>query len=189
LPSTRTGNCGRQGNWPVIATVRSAVVAFGESCERLRRQVQHAALEHLADAIGRFTVAGAQERRRAGRLEFHDLLVLARAVLRDPEHGPSVRAAVQDRYQRLMLDEFQDTDPVQVELAALVAADPAVEVLDWRAAEVDPGRLFFVGDPKQSIYRFRRADVGVYLAARAHLAGSVHQLTTNFRSRPPSSIG
>ncbi|MGI8758982.1 MAG: UvrD-helicase domain-containing protein, partial [Acidimicrobiales bacterium] len=181
-PSTRVGNCGRQKSWPVVATVRAAVAAFGESCERLRHEVQHVALEHLADAIGRFTVAGAQERRRAGRLEFHDLLVLARAVLRDPVHGPSVRAAVRDRYQRLLLDEFQDTDPVQVELAALVAADPAVEVLDWRAAEVDPGRLFFVGDPKQSIYRFRRADVGVYLAARAHLAGSVHQLTTNFRT-------
>ncbi len=184
-PSTKVTRVGRQGSWRSIEGVRDAVAALGERCDAIRRDVQNVAIGHVADAIGRFTVAGAEERRRAGRLEFHDLLVLARAVLRDPEHGPAVRAAVRDRYQRLLLDEFQDTDPIQVELATLLAADPGDEAGDWRKAKVEPGRLFFVGDPKQSIYRFRRADIEVFLAARERLAASVHRLTTNFRTTAP----
>ncbi|MEA3075869.1 MAG: CRISPR-associated exonuclease Cas4 [Actinomycetota bacterium] len=184
-PSTKVGNIGRTGSWPDVGSVRSAVGQVGERCDALRRSVQQAAIAHLADAIGRFTVAGAEERRKAGQLEFHDLLVLARQVLRDPVHGPSVRAAVRDRYQRLLLDEFQDTDPIQVEMATLLAADPSAEPGGWRDAVVEPGRLFFVGDPKQSIYRFRRADIEVFLAARDRLAGSLHRLTTNFRTTAP----
>ena len=181
-PSKKVGNVGRKGSWPDIGEVRVAVAEFGDRCDALRRQVQQVAIGHVADAIGRFTVASAEERRGAGRLEFHDLLVLARAVLRDPEHGPAVRAGVRHRYQRLLLDEFQDTDPIQVELATLLAVDPGREAGDWRDAVVESGRLFFVGDPKQSIYRFRRADIEVFLAARDRLAGSVQRLTTNFRT-------
>lgn len=181
-PSMRVGNVGRMGSWPDVVEVRLAVMVLGERCDALRREVQQVAIGHLADAIGRFTVAGADDRRRAGQLEFHDLLVLARAVLRDPEHGLAVRAALRDRYQRLLLDEFQDTDPIQVELATLLATDPSEEAGDWRDATVEPGRLFFVGDAKQSVYRFRRADIAVFLAARDRLAGSVHRLTTNFRT-------
>ncbi|MGH9188613.1 MAG: UvrD-helicase domain-containing protein [Acidimicrobiales bacterium] len=186
-PSTKVGNTGRKESWARgdVVGVRAAVAALGERCDVIRREVQQVAIGHMADAIGRFTVAGAEERRRAGRLEFHDLLVMARAVLRDPDHGAAVRAAVRDRYQRLLLDEFQDTDPIQVELATLLAVDPAKEPGDWRDATVEPGRLFFVGDPKQSIYRFRRADIEVFLAARDRLAGSVHRLTTNFRTTVP----
>jgi ATP-dependent helicase/nuclease subunit A len=184
-PSTKVRNLGRSGSWPDVVSVRDAVARVGDRCELLRRSVQHAAIAHLADAIGRFTVASAEERRQAGKLEFHDLLVLARQVLRDPVHGPSVRAAVRDRYQRLLLDEFQDTDPIQVEIATLLAADPAASPGGWRDAVVEPGRLFFVGDAKQSIYRFRRADIEVFLAARDQLAGSLHRLTTNFRTTAP----
>ena len=137
----------------------------------------------------RFTLAAAGERRDAGRLEFHDLLVLARSLLRDPEHGPAVRARLHARYQRLLLDEFQDTDPIQIELAVLIAAaDPeaaATGAAPWDAVPVAPGRLFVVGDPKQSIYRFRRADISVFLAAERRFApdgGGVVELTTNFRT-------
>ncbi|MGH9279271.1 MAG: UvrD-helicase domain-containing protein [Acidimicrobiales bacterium] len=184
-PSMRVGNVGRRDAWPDVASVRASVAAVGAHCDRIRRGVQQVAIGHIADAIGRFTVAGAEERRRAGRLEFHDLLVLARAVLRDPVHGAPVRAEARDRYQRLLLDEFQDTDPIQVELASLLAIDPDAEAGDWRDAIIEPGRLFFVGDPMQSIYRFRRADIEVFLAARDRLAESVHRLTTNFRTTAP----
>ncbi len=89
--------------------------------------------------------------------------MLARGLLRDPEHGATVRAALHDRYRRLLLDEFQDTDPIQIELAVrIAAADPASDAAaapDWRDVALAPGRLFVVGDPKQSIYRFRRADI------------------------------
>ena len=60
--------------------------------------------------------------RRRGQLQFHDLLVLARALLRHPDHGAAVRARLHERYQRLLLDEFQDTDPIQIDLAVRIAA-------------------------------------------------------------------
>jgi ATP-dependent exoDNAse (exonuclease V) beta subunit len=112
-------------------------------------------------------LAEAELRRRGGRLEFHDLLVLSRAVLRDPERGPDVRQRLRERYTRLLLDEFQDTDPIQCDLAVLLAsADPAAADRPWNEVTTDPGRLFVVGDPKQSIYRFRRADIAAFLRMR-----------------------
>ena len=67
----------------------------------------------------------------------------------------------------MLLDEFQDTDPIQLEIAVRLTArpdDPA-HGHDWRQLVPAPGRLFIVGDPKQSIYRFRRADIAQYLRA------------------------
>src|SRR5690606_8110601 len=80
--------------------------------------------------------------------------------------------------------EFQDTDPIQIEIAVRIAGGAAAEQPDWRDVAVPPGSLFVVGDPKQSIYRFRRADIGMYLQARETLGGRV-SLTTNFRSGAP----
>ncbi len=80
-----------------------------------------------------------------------------------------VRRGFQTRFTHLFVDEFQDTDPLQAEiLLLLAAADPSTT--DWRDVTPVPGRLFIVGDPKQSIYRFRRADVGIYRDVADRLA-------------------
>ncbi len=95
--------------------------------------------------------------------------------------------ALQARFDHYFVDEFQDTDPLQAEILLLLAADDPSED-DWRRARPIPGKLFLVGDPKQSIYRFRRADVAIYEAIKARLAARdarVLQLTTSFRA-PPS---
>jgi ATP-dependent exoDNAse (exonuclease V) beta subunit len=178
---------GRRNDWSVdLDDIHRRLAAFDAECERRRREVQDAVLQVLASRIAEFTIAGAEARRRAGELEFHDLLVLARAVVRDRDHGHGVRRALADRYQRLLLDEFQDTDPIQVELAVLIASDdPDAAEQRWFDVTTEPGRLFFVGDPKQSIYRFRRADIGVFLKARDDLVGESETLTTNFRTRAP----
>ena len=179
---------GRKSNWLSIGidVVKGRLAELQADCEVLRRNVQEAVLQVLASSLADFTVRGAEARRRAGELEFHDLLVLARAVLRDADQGPGVRAALAARYQRLLLDEFQDTDPIQVELAVLIASDdPAAGQKDWWTVATEPGRLFFVGDPKQSIYRFRRADIGMFLKARDELVGSCEALTQNFRTVRP----
>ena len=82
----------------------------------------------------------------------------------------------------MLIDEFQDTDPVQAELALLLTSDQEPGE-DWRRAAAGPGRLTVVGDPKQSIYRFRRADIAVYDQVKTRpLAGSTEQIVTNFRS-------
>ena len=127
------------------------------------------------------------ERRRRNSLSFNDLLILTAAVLRT---NAEVRGALQQKYRWLFVDEFQDTDPVQAEIMFLLAADNRRTSLDldWRTVALRPGALFVVGDPKQSIYRFRRADIDIYNEVRARLAGpdgsGLVRLTTNFRSVP-----
>src|SRR5207249_7769746 len=97
-------------------------------------------------------------KRRAGCLDFVDLLLRAREMICE---DAAVRADFQRRFTHIFVDEFQDTDPVQAEILILLAAnDPAER--DWRRVVPVPGKLFIVGDPKQAIYRFRRADVETY---------------------------
>ena len=90
-------------------------------------------------------------KQRTGTLDFLDLLIRARDLVRD---CAPVREAFQRRFKFILVDEFQDTDPVQAELLTLLAGDGTGRVRN--------GALFLVGDPKQSIYRFRRADIGMY---------------------------
>ncbi len=185
-PPSLAAGVGRAGNWPNISEVRTRVRAVEAMRDRVRDSVQQACLERIAEELARFTVDAAAERRADGELEFHDLLVVARSLLRDPVHGMTVRAEAAGRYQRLLLDEFQDTDPIQVEIAVLIASnDPDAASKPWWDIRVEPGRLFFVGDPKQSIYRFRRADIAVFLRARDVMGGRVEQLTANFRTVEP----
>jgi ATP-dependent helicase/nuclease subunit A len=188
LPSFRVGNFGRLSCWTDVRAIRSAVAELGEQVAGVRTDVAAACARRLGCEIRRFTLSAALERQSSGQLRFHDLLVLARGLLRNSQHGARVRANLHDRYQRLLLDEFQDTDPIQIELAVrIAAADPssdAAGALPWQAVEVEPGRLFVVGDPKQSIYRFRRADISTFLEASEVLGGGdgVVTLTANFRA-------
>lgn len=142
---------------------------------------------HRYGPVVRFVAEAAREyereRRRTGRVGFEDLLAGVTRLLRE---APGVRAALGERYRHLLVDEFQDTDPLQAELCFLLASPPG-EGTDWRRVRPRPGALFVVGDPKQSIYRFRRADLRTYEAARECLArvGDVIRLTRNFRSAVP----
>ncbi|MDY7105214.1 MAG: UvrD-helicase domain-containing protein [Actinomycetota bacterium] len=188
-PSFKAGRIGRKTSYPSaecsVDDVRAAVVAIGGVVDGVRAEVVEASLHRLAAELGRGTLVAADERRAEGRLEFHDLLVLARRLLRDPERGPEVRASLAGRYERLLIDEFQDTDPIQIDLASLLATAPGpVGERPWDELAPEPGRLFLVGDPKQSIYRFRRADLAVFLRAAEALGPPVH-LTRNFRSTQP----
>ena len=111
-------------------------------------------------------------KRELGRLDYLDLLLKARDALRASE---SVRAHFRRRFRLVLIDEFQDTDPLQVEIAELLTAGV-------------PGALVVVGDAKQSIYRFRRAEVSLFRraseAAARRPGHAVLHLTQNFRSRP-----
>ncbi|MGH7897500.1 MAG: UvrD-helicase domain-containing protein, partial [Candidatus Binatia bacterium] len=120
---------------------------------------------------------------RQGRLDFLDLLVRARDLIRDQA---AIRRELQTRFTHLFVDEFQDTDPLQAEILVLLAADDSREN-EWRRTRSVPGKLFVVGDPKQSIYRFRRADVALYEEVKRHLlsrGAELLHLTASFRARP-----
>jgi ATP-dependent helicase/nuclease subunit A len=134
----------------------------------------------------------AAERRRLNTLNYGDLLNLTARVLRESK---VVRRALQEKFQFILVDEFQDTDPVQAEIVFWLAeaeADPSAMNLagasDWRQIPLRPGALFVVGDPKQSIFRFRRADIDIYNIVRQRFSdpavGRVVPLTMNFRSVP-----
>src|SRR5262245_33274640 len=144
--------------------------------ERWAEYVHPPVVSLLADAREKYR----QWRRREGKLNFQDLLLCARDLLRDHPDG---RLALFERYTPILVDEFQDTDPIQAEILFLLTGKEAEE-RDWRKLTPIPGSLFMVGDPKQSIYRFRRADIETYEAVRRRIAGSgrVLELSTNFRS-------
>ena len=117
---------------------------------------------------------------RAGQVDFTDLLVATRDLMQNDK----VRAALQARYDHILIDEFQDTDPLQAEVLMLLAsADPGER--DWRKVIPAPGKLFIVADPKQSIFRFRRADLEAYQSVyRQVIEGGAQpkQLKSSYRS-------
>jgi ATP-dependent exoDNAse (exonuclease V) beta subunit len=130
--------------------LRTAIEDFGEEADadlaaRLR--------DELWEVVGLYQDA----KKRAGQLDFMDLLLYARELLLHD----GARAELQSAWHRIFVDEFQDTDPLQAEILLLLAAgDPAQR--DWRKAAPAAGKLYVVGDPKQSIYRFRRADAALF---------------------------
>ena len=122
-------------------------------------------------------------KQREGALDFLDLLVRARDLVRG---DAAVRRDFQQRFRRIFVDEFQDTDPLQAELLMLLAANDPNDTR-WEHVTPDPGKLFVVGDPKQSIYRFRRADVDVYrrVCGQLEAAGAIRvELRQSFRAVP-----
>ncbi|MEW6267668.1 MAG: UvrD-helicase domain-containing protein, partial [Thermodesulfobacteriota bacterium] len=123
-----------------------------------------------------------KERHRA--VDQIDLLLELRALLRDDRAS---RAFYQSLFDHVLVDEFQDTDPLQAEIVVFLCEDGA-EAASWRDARLAPGKLTIVGDPKQSIYRFRRADIGMYDAVRRLVTAQEHltaRLSANFRSVEP----
>lgn len=179
----KKGN-GRKANWSDLASLKQVVVELEEARATIVAEASAVVIDRLLIPMAADCLAAAEQRRRDGGLEFHDLLVLAREMLRTSDEA---RLALHDRYTHLLLDEFQDTDPIQIELALRIATAVSTGSEDWEELDVEAGRLFFVGDPKQSIYRFRRADIGLFLRARERFgpAGTYAKLTTNFRTVEP----
>lgn len=136
--------------------------------------------EALQPALGAYE----ELKTRGGRLDFLDLLIKARNLIRD---NTTVREELQRRFTHYFVDEFQDTDPIQAEIHLLLSADNPQES-GWLNVSPIPGKLFLVVDPKQSIYRFRRADIAIYLQVKqmllSHGAKPLY-LNTSFRG-PPS---
>jgi ATP-dependent exoDNAse (exonuclease V) beta subunit len=154
-------------------------LALNDFCDRADADLAAALQAELLACVDGYEAL----KQREGALDFLDLLLKARDLVRD---DAGVRAHFQARFKRIFVDEFQDTDPLQAELLLLLAARDAREAR-WRHVDPVPGKLFIVGDPKQSIYRFRRADVGVYQEVCDGLvAGGAQriELRTSFRGVP-----
>jgi ATP-dependent exoDNAse (exonuclease V) beta subunit len=185
-PYFRPGNAGQRDSWSCdIEDVRGSLADAQAARSKIVAEAADAVLPALVATFDVVARQAAEARRAAGTLAFHDLLVLARDLLVE---NPAVLASIRRRLRFLLIDEFQDTDPLQLEIAELIGSGrPAADAYGNRTQPppVEAGRVFFVGDPKQSIYRFRGADLAAYEMARERLAedGSL-ALTSNFRSAP-----
>ena len=118
----------------------------------------------------------------SGWIAFDGLSVRAKTLLRD---HPAVRARIKQTYRAILVDEFQDTDPVQYEIILYLGEWAGSHQTSWQDVDLEPGKLFIVGDPKQSIYAFRRADIEAFERVVEKIrvgGGGVYSLVTNFRS-------
>lgn len=184
-----------KGKWEKAAPTKAAGALLNEkatalyerccgSLGELRSLAARCGLSMLVDEIRPLIDRYQAFKREAALLDFDDLLVSTRRMLRD---HPAVREALGKRFSRILVDEFQDTDPIQTDIFRYLAFDPPADgsedMSKWRPR---PGAIFFVGDPKQAIYRFRGADVHTYLATRDALRAvapdCVLNVATNFRS-------
>ena len=131
--------------------------------------------------IEEFVLGYAIERRQMGIADYDDLLMWSRELL----EVQAARDYFRRRFRRIIVDEFQDTDPIQADIVLCLAGDgDPPDSRSWASMAPRPGVLTVVGDPKQSIYRFRRADLAIY----DHIKDDVmadHQavIRQNFRSR------
>ena len=181
----RPGNVGSARNWSSAASPKE----IRDSLKELESRIHAEALLPLLAALREFALDYAERRRAGGWAEFHDLLVWARELLRD---DIEVRDHFRRRFSHLLIDEAQDTDPIQAEIAMYLAESVSEGVpkesrpASWEQVTPQRGKLFVVGDPKQSIYRFRRADVAQMqrMQQRMESAGGRRVgLVQNFRSQ------
>ena len=169
----KPGNTG--GSKPEAKQAKEEYKAFLVQLEALGLHAGYAATSTIAPVLAALVREAADARRRTGVLEFHDMIYLTQKLVDNDE----VRAKLHEQYRVIFVDEFQDTDPAQLDIVTAIARGPH--------DTPQPGRLFMVGDPKQSIYKFRNADIDTYVAARTSAAArdadhGVKQLSRNFRS-------
>lgn len=184
----KTARKGDQKKWSAkqsLMQARQEREEIGQTGVSFFERWSTAALQDAIGLIGEFAEHLLLEKRTQGRLDFSDLLLLARDMLAGSQPA---REYFRRQFRYILVDEFQDTDPLQCEILLYLVArdsssDPAAQM------NMDPGRLFLVGDPKQSVYRFRRADIEVYERFKQGMAkdagAQVENIQVNFRCAEP----
>ena len=192
--SSRSGN---QRNWDVdpvsgdnaCSALKAMLKELHDAAAGEVAEARQACLPPILNALRDFALDYVAQRRAEGRAEFHDLLIWARNLLRN---NIEVRDHFRNRFSHILIDEAQDTDPIQTEIAMFLAESVSEGTANesrptlWHEIVPETGKLFVVGDPKQSIYRFRRADVVQMVQLQQLLersGGSLVSLVQNFRSQ------
>jgi ATP-dependent helicase/nuclease subunit A len=164
-----SGKTGNQKNWEgkgYLENVRVEMDQLSKAHEGVRASIVDSVIAALSERLTDYVKAYEQAKRERNVLDFSDLLIFTRDMLKG---HPQVRQYFRDRYRCLLVDEFQDTDPLQVEIVF----------------SLSPRNLFLVGDPKQSIYRFRRADIEMYEEAKKRMGEDrLLNISQNFRCAP-----
>ena len=181
-PIVPSGNAGARKNWPVSPTdVRAAFRRIGQAFQIAARSPHLIAL--LQELRRHFVIDFEAERKSDGVCTFDDLLVWGRDLLLND----GARRHFQRQYSHILIDEFQDTDPLQAEIAFYLASHPDADIQQhpWPSLPLSAGKLFLVGDSKQSIYRFRGADINVTNQVKSGGQLQILTLTENRRSQQP----
>jgi len=145
-------------------------------------KADHAYFRDLLLLVMPFAAQCRQRFLETGLVSYDGLLARARDLLRD---HPSIRRKLKRQFKAILVDEFQDTDPVQYEMLIFLAEREDDAARAWQVVRLHPGKLFIVGDPKQSIFAFRRADIEAFQEVTRRMVeqGALElPLTTNFRS-------
>ena len=162
--------CRKPGEAPVdlppesqaYADLQTALLALPDPAQAARLHARTHVLQRMAEL-----------KRRSGLFGFADMLQRLDVALADPESGERLAQRLREQFPVAMIDEFQDTSPLQFRIFDRI----------YRTAENrQDAALLLIGDPKQSIYGFRGADIHSYLAARSATTGRHHVLATNYRS-------
>lgn len=191
-----SSRAGRQANWENdpesgengCTIIKNLLAELSNVVQTDLDDVRTTALMPILDMLRSFVLGYADERKAGGVAEFHDLLVWGRDLLRDDLDS---RDYFRRRYSHILIDELQDTDPLQAEIVMFLSehvpsdTDPSDRPRNWTDVRPTAGKLFVVGDPKQSIYRFRRADVNLVRQLQEIVGSGPTLLTQNFRSRRP----
>ena len=180
----KVGNKGAQGNWDKerLKALREGFVKLAEDHQAAFAPFKDAVVLNLVHWIWDYFREWEEQKGNGGFLDFDDLLLKTRDLLLG---HPEVREELKGRFDYLFVDEFQDTDPLQVEIVFFLCEVAGKREKDWKKVKLESGKLFLVGDPKQSIYRFRRADVAIYEATKERIlanGGKVEVLSENFRT-------
>ena len=166
---------GKKGQW-----LECTVGQEGGLLERLQKLQYDVSMTFLAQSVPVME----QAFREKGNLTFFDCLYYLRNMLkRDAEGDGRLIRYIYNRHSYFLIDEFQDTNPMQAEVFFYLSAEYPVP--QWNRCVPRPGSLFIVGDPKQSIFRFRSADVTSFLKVKRLFeknGGSILSLSRNFRS-------
>jgi ATP-dependent exoDNAse (exonuclease V) beta subunit len=180
---TRKGSGHKYGKDVTRTEVLAARDALFADLQQFRKDADADLAAALQQELAGATSNYRELKAAAGALDFTDLLSRTRDLIR---RDADVRRHLQQKFTRIFVDEFQDTDPIQADILLLLAADDPAET-DAAAVRPSPGKLFIVGDPKQAIYRFRGTDVGTYWRVAQQIeqrGGRVLQLKRSYRSVP-----
>ncbi len=178
-------NRGNKKNWipeHQLKTVKDHFLSLSKVIADTKVLIADSVVTGLAHRLTDYIDAYGRAKGERNLLDFQDLLISTSRMLK--EH-PEVRRYFCERYPFLLVDEFQDTDPLQAEIVFFLSEEEKEVASQWKDVRVASKRLLIVGDPKQSIYRFRRADIEMYEDAKTRMGQ--HRLLTisqNFRCSP-----
>ena len=185
MPSLKVSKLGSKVNWlnaQALAQARSSIAEFATQLDSCVSKLNDDVSYFLLSRFEKFVESIRATRKSSGRINFDDLIRLSLELLRQAD--PSILKAIRSRFSVVLVDEFQDTDPIQIEIVQRISGC----VDDYRVPNRDAiAPLFFVGDPRQSIYRFRGADIDSYLGVARSFESDpeipdIVDLVDNFRS-------